>query len=752
VLTLLPGSLDLIVRKMEVTQGIQYVDDAVYEDNSVLLVRNTPTAVRVYLESNTPIPVHNVSVSLVSRPCGSIPWTEHPAMWPYATVAPVDPDNPQDSYRAQRQTPDPGDTGQPLNATFLVDPTHLETGCLDFEAQVNPAGLIVEEDYTNNTFTDAGHFFVSTQNLNVKFVQIDWCPGCPFDDTPRYKPSWNSIYSMISLLEQTYPVDDVRYWKARKEVNITSLTPNNFENEVPWGYVLVQLAAMKALTTDEAPGTFYYGLLDERVPHENCGMGWVPPAPRVAMGVAAGGCGPETTIHEIGHNAGRLHAPCAPPGVSIEDVDPDWPEATNPDAAIGQTGFDVVRGLALPGAPGTGTVYRDFMSYCAPEWVSPYTYMALHNALTAAAATLDAPTSGGEQVDHILVRGVMDENGEVSLSTSYHQDLPAGTHDAEGTGLFAIVLRDSSGDALFTRRFTPELTDAAGSRAFFEIMPYPPGTAKVDVIAPGMGGDEVLETADVSANAPQVTLTAPNGGEAFGLDGVVRVSWTASDPDDDPLSFAVLYSHDDGLTWEALAVDVPNLTVEMQLSELAGTSEGRFRVVATDGLTTGMDDSDSTFSVGSKAPDVTILSPPDRSRVLQGSPVLLRGTGTDPEDGPLSDDALVWSCSRDGLLGGGATRVEVLSQGVHRIRLRGEDSDLDAASRFISVVVGLVGDCDEDGTVELSDVTLGINCLNGPGGSGLKPDCACVDVDGDDDVDLFDSCFLQELFRSGTTR
>lgn len=95
------------------------------------------------------------------------------------------------------------------------------------------------------------------------------------------------------------------------------------------------------------------------------------PSLRVGFGLGfSGERSAVTLVHEVGHQLGRDHAPCA-----VQDVDPAYPYA---NGSIGTWGFDAARQLLL--APDT-TV--DFMSYCEPTWVSDYTYLGLLERIRA---------------------------------------------------------------------------------------------------------------------------------------------------------------------------------------------------------------------------------------------------------------------------------------------------------------------------------------------------------------------------------
>jgi hypothetical protein len=91
------------------------------------------------------------------------------------------------------------------------------------------------------------------------------------------------------------------------------------------------------------------------------------------VGAGVGFPGEESAItlaHELGHQHGRLHAPC-----QVPDPDPDYPYS---NGSVGVWGYDLRTG-AFKDPAGT----KDYMSYCEHVWTSDYTYMAIFERVLA---------------------------------------------------------------------------------------------------------------------------------------------------------------------------------------------------------------------------------------------------------------------------------------------------------------------------------------------------------------------------------
>ena len=217
--------------------------------------------------------------------------------------------------------------------------------------------------------------------------------------------------------------------------------------------------------------------------------------------------------------------------------------------------------------------------------------------------------------------------------------------------------------------------------AIQEVVAWEEGAARVDVEYMG----RQVATRAVSANAPAVTVIAPNGGELLG-GPKATVRWEASDDDGDAMVYAVQYSPDAGASWQTIAVELAETSFTAPMAEIPGSEAALFRVIASDGVNTGRDASDATFKVAGKAPQALIMSPDDWASYGSDQQVVLAGEGYDVEDGVLDDQALSWSSDLDGPLGTGRhVAAGSLRAGRHTITLRVTDSDGQSAGASTTI-------------------------------------------------------------------
>jgi hypothetical protein len=228
--------------------------------------------------------------------------------------------------------------------------------------------------------------------LKIKLVPIRYTA----DHSDRLPDtSDGQLAEMRARLLAMYPVEKVEL-SVRAPVK-TSIAVTGAPDG--WNDLLDSLRDLRAADGPD-PEVFYFGLVSpaETVAAycpDQCYLGLSfrtdKPAAKYQAGVGLGFSGEiavAVLAHELGHLAGRKHAPCK---VSTY-LDPQYPQA---DGKTGSWGWDArTRSLYAPDAT------RDLMGYCNPAWISAYTYRGVMDRIADVAgggtkpATLEPSPAG----------------------------------------------------------------------------------------------------------------------------------------------------------------------------------------------------------------------------------------------------------------------------------------------------------------------------------------------------------------------
>jgi len=667
-------NLDFEASALEVTQAVQDLD------NSVVLVSDKRTYARLHVRS------------LAHGDLGPVTAWLH-AWRGDSFLGVAFPNNPGGAITV-REDPDRGE----LEHSFYFDlPSSWLYGSVRFHAWVDP--YAVPETTVDNNAVVRTVTFEDTPEMHLRLVDT-----CYITNTITYHVRDADRLALESWLRRAYPIDRLHvewstkspcfdHWPTRDEVNAD----------------LIEARSLNLYGDDSAhPNMRYYGLIDDGYARTtgSCGGGKASGIPSLEACGRAGDaptCYPwDTDVsyadwlggHELGHTYDRAHAEFCGAGGGRSYPHPDGDISPTRDGSdpTALYGFDIETLAVYP------PDWKDLMTYCDFRWVSDFTYEGIRDRMIAETVLSQAMVHTADAQEYLAVFGIVySDTQKVELGTFYRL---SDAWDVLGRvpGEYSIRLLDGEGSALADYAFTPKFNhvdsrpayqastqqegEVAGVMAVF--VPWVMGTARIAIYH----DSQELASRPVSAHAPQVTLTYPNGGEVLDGDQILA-TWEASDADGDALSFTLEYSVDGGARWQVLSTGVNTTTLLLDTAIVPGSDQGRFRVRASDGVNATEDESDGTFTVPNKAPRVWIVSPEEGASYVRGQSVALVANSIDVEDGSLDDAALSWSSNLSGVLGTGRMlHASDLVPGTHVITLTATDSGeaTDTEEITISVV------------------------------------------------------------------
>jgi len=210
-----------------------------------------------------------------------------------------------------------------------------------------------------------------------------------------------------------------------------------------------------------------------------------------------------TFAHELGHVLGRLHSPCG--------------GAAGPDPLAPANGYLGTWGLDIA----TQTVKdpqqnRDIMGYCAPEWISQFTYSGLQSAMAKDQAAF---TAGAAATNAIVVSGMILSNGSAVLDPFLEiMDAPY----QPDPGPYTLTLYNAQHNVITTVPFdASDTTDGDGPPSFFFEVDLTPdqevAVASATVTGPGVAAP--------AAQLSRAAAIAPRDPVAVTWKGGVHLGW-----------------------------------------------------------------------------------------------------------------------------------------------------------------------------------------------------------------------------------
>jgi hypothetical protein len=382
---------------------------------------------------------------------------------------------------------------------------------LNFRITVNPDSNPPEATMQDNGFPRAGQ----TRAADVRVLQPLKLHFVPLIMPPFLDGDISTLPDILFAVHQVHPVSTID----------TTIGPamaaewrGTLGDRGALGFVLRQVDVARLLEKSRA---YYVAVMGPGAGFSGIGFLGSDPTdfgPGTHVSGIRGSLAP--LAHELGHNMGRLHAPCANPA---DNLDPTYPY---PGGVVGVAGADLYTWSITATFPTEKpTTMFDLMSYCGPRWISDYTYDALLRWRTTEDAALRTLRDQAEQ-DCLIVWGSVDGDSihlEPSFTARTRPALP------RRPGAYSLSGSDARGASLFTFSFDPARLDHGETRQFLFAIPFSisqeSALARIAVAGEGRS-NERLRAAGAFSSSRLATFGAPRVGSPSA--GRATISWDTS--------------------------------------------------------------------------------------------------------------------------------------------------------------------------------------------------------------------------------
>ncbi|HSD36035.1 MAG TPA: hypothetical protein VLC92_00920 [Rhodocyclaceae bacterium] len=651
---------------VEVTQAIQYrsADQHLTDpadrgpDNSIRLVADKAARVRVYVR-NLPAPVFGVvgSVMMQRRRYGE--WVDTgmlTQLGPASVTA-----EPAPNYAAER-----GSMASSLN--FII-PAAAMRGHLRLKVAVSVPGT----SQTANDVVDVDASLLQT--LKIRGIPMRYLgPDANGNQLDLAAPTLADFQATAATTLRMYPVSQTP--DISLAGTFTWNTPLlgaivNGQCPTSWNNLLFWLAIARVVDGNRSD-SLYYGLFPIGLPTggaSGCGGGDA----NVGSGTNRDGM---AMAHELGHMLGLAHGPC---GLGTGDSgDPNYPAyepydtVANRTASLGEYGCDVTNGTIYP--PNSAA---DFMSYCGPGWISLYHMQRLinHQRLNPTRVSggreslppyLDEQYHGPSIFDRpdppppwvgrqvrvfrepdpvrlIVVTGMLHTDRIEILSVMRLETGP--TANGERIAGAVVELIDANFGVLQRVPLRRMVTQAScgccggGCGGADE-----PPTGLVQALLPDADDGVTLRVMvnDKEIWARPATSQPPTVLDVTAIveNDALYVRWQTSVSDAYLIERIVRWSNDEGMRWQALAVQLEDDVAVVSTRVL---SSGRIlvQVIVSDGFHSTTSDA-VAVDIPYRPPTVAILWPVDGATVRTDEPVRLWGVATACDKRVLCAEDMHW--------------------------------------------------------------------------------------------------------------
>jgi hypothetical protein len=300
---------------------------------------------------------------------------------------------------------------------------------------------------------------------------------------------------------------------VRQQHMLTSVT-DGLDTQTEWSSALSEIRTLRAAENPGNAYRYYFGFV-RRSGGSVAGIGYVPGNTALGWDSATGWS--RTTTHELGHNFGRLHAPCG--GVASPDA--SYPYA---GGVLGPTPLvDSVPAALNVISPASQT---DVMGYCNGAWFSDYNYRAMQTHLEAQPQlALASAQSAAPESELLLISGVIGLDG-----VAFSPVQPLRGQPALGSGDYMLRIQTRDGRTI-EHAFDAELVDHAlpPERHFAFTIVSPGPLAGLEVLR---GGTALPMRASTQATIQRARAATdqPISLEWSESGGVLAVNWNIARP------------------------------------------------------------------------------------------------------------------------------------------------------------------------------------------------------------------------------
>jgi hypothetical protein len=645
------------IRGVEVTQAIQYYESARHltdpadrqPDNSVTLVANKPAWVRVYVRSgwfSGDIPGVTGTIRVRRRILGFL-WSN------IGTLSAQPPGNvtarANPPYATER-----GTLGYTLN--FIV-PASMMCGHLRLDVHiVTPGGWASDR----SIYLDA----TLQQTLRLAGIMVGYngptstAPGAP--NLTLAAPALADLQTTSGWTLLTFPVRSVATYRTAGTVtwNLPLTDPPSCPGCCSPNWVALNTAVQAVRVADgNRTDVLYYGLMANGIPMGpiiGCNSG----------GVSTGGIGDGVTMaHELGHACGRPHSPCGTPGDPAYPAYEPYDPAGTPTASIGEYGLDISSGAIKSPA-----MFKDFMSYCGPRWVSLFVYGRLTDnaALDPVRVCVDRPWWDDEilidrqlipekwlpdpppdlpGLEHVVspepvisLIGILHSPDEIEVQSVFRLEAESAVPHGRALDLRAELVsadgRVAARGTVYALRSHAQGCGCNDRDEDADVFPqlfqaFVPDVEAGALLRIHRGGDAVW-----SRSAPERKPRIA-GAKAKLSGDELRLEWSVEARSEEEPEGWVQWSNNRGRTWHALATNVRGGSAVVDAQALP---PGRvaLRLLVSDGFHTAVSRL-LNVTVPRRPPDASVLSPVENQTFVAGSPMRLWGAAADASGKPVSE-------------------------------------------------------------------------------------------------------------------